>query len=131
AVLAVLRIPTMWWIIASGALLNLNLYALGAFLTSYLVRYHGLDIDHANRFSSVIYGFGGGLGLLLGGWLADLVGGKRTGGRVDLAAVAMLLSGPCLWLARDQPRGQPWAFAGLLLPGCVLLYVYYPPVYAT
>src|SRR5262249_42397678 len=74
---AVLRIPTMWWIIASGALLNLNMYALGSFLTSYLMRFHHLDIDHANRFSAVIYGFGGGLGMMLGGWLGDLVVHKR------------------------------------------------------
>jgi MFS family permease len=126
----VLRIPTMWWIIASGAILNLNLYALGSFLTSHLVRYHGLNIDHANRFSSVIYGFGGGLGLVLGGWLADLTVGKRTSGRLELAALAMLLSAPCMWFALEQPPREPWRFAALLLPGCMLLYVYYSTVYA-
>src|SRR5262249_34861379 len=62
AVLAVLRIPTMWWIIASGALLNLTMYALGSFLTSFLMRYHGLDIADANWISGVVYGFGGSLG---------------------------------------------------------------------
>jgi predicted MFS family arabinose efflux permease len=131
AVLAVLRIPTMWWIIASGAILNLNLYALGSFLTSYLIRFHGLDIDHANRFSSVVYGLGGGVGMILGGWLADLVAGKRTSGRLELAAVAMLLSAPLLWSALEQPRGQPWRFAALMLPGCMLLHVYFSAVYST
>src|SRR5262245_42131888 len=48
ALLAVLRIPTMWWIILSGALLNLNMYALGSFLTSLLMRFHGLDVRDAN-----------------------------------------------------------------------------------
>jgi MFS family permease len=131
AIAAVLRIPTLWWIIASGAILNLNLYALGSFLTSYLVRFHKLPIDQANYFSSVIYGFGGGLGLLLGGWLADLIVGKRTSGRLELAAVAMLLAAPCLWLALEQPAGEPWRFAALLLPGSLLLYIYYSSVYAT
>ena len=35
AIREILRIPTMWWIILSGALLNLNMYALGGFLTSF------------------------------------------------------------------------------------------------
>ena len=63
AVLAVLRIPTMRWIIVSGALLNLNMYALGTFLTSLLRRYHGLNEAGANGLIGAIYGFGGGLGV--------------------------------------------------------------------
>ncbi len=131
AIAAVLRIPTMWWIIASGALLNLNMYVLGSFLTSYLYRFHGLDIDYANRFSSVIYGFGGGMGMLLGGWFGDRIAKARVSGRLELAALAMLIAAPCLWLALEQPQGDYWRFAALMLPGCLLLYVYYSTVYAT
>jgi MFS family permease len=127
----VLRIPTMWWIIASGALLNLNMYALGSFLTSYLMRYHGLDIDYANRFSGVVYGFGGGMGIMFGGWVGDWISKRRVSGRLELAALAMLIAAPCLWLALEQPRRDYWGFAFLMLPGCLLLYVYYSTVYAT
>ena len=35
----VLGTPTMWWIILSGALHNFNMYALGAWLAPYLMRY--------------------------------------------------------------------------------------------
>src|SRR5436189_5126740 len=38
--LLVLSIPTMLWVIASGALHNFNMYALGAFVAPYLVRFH-------------------------------------------------------------------------------------------
>src|SRR5262249_6975714 len=58
AVLAVLRIPTMRWIIASGALINLNMYALGSFLTSLLRRYHGLNTAEGNLVSGVLFGVG-------------------------------------------------------------------------
>jgi predicted MFS family arabinose efflux permease len=129
--LAVLRIPTMWWIILSGALLNLNMYALGSFLTSFLMRYHGLRIGDANLIIGVVYGFGGSLGLLWGGWLCDRVVQKRAGGRLQLAALAMLLAAPCLWLALQQGRGDWFAFAAWLLPGCLGLYFYYASVYAT
>jgi MFS family permease len=128
--LEVLRIPTMGWIIASGAILNLNMYALGAFLTSYLKRHHGLNIEEANRFSGVVYGFGG-MGMLLGGWLGDYVARRRISGRLELAALAMLIATPCLWFALKQPAGKHWNFAALMLPACLLLYVYYSTVYAT
>ena len=71
AIRAILGIRTMWWIILSGALLNLNMYAMGSFLTSFVIRYHGLPIGTANYLVAVLYGFGGGLGMLAGGWLGD------------------------------------------------------------
>ena len=39
----VLSIPTMRWIIVSGALHNFNMYAIGGFLTPLVIRVHGLD----------------------------------------------------------------------------------------
>ncbi|MCI0464574.1 MAG: MFS transporter [Gemmataceae bacterium] len=128
---AVLRMPTMWWIILSGALLNLNMYAFGAFLTSFLMRYHGLSLLDANLVNGLVYGFGGSLGLLWGGWLCDRIVRKRADGRLQLAAVAMLIGAPCLWLALQQERGDWLAFAAWLLPGCVCLYFYYASIYAT
>ena len=38
--LLVLSIPTMLWIIVSGALHNFNMYALGSFVAPFLVRFH-------------------------------------------------------------------------------------------
>ena len=35
---AILRIPTLWWIIVSGALLNFNMYAIATFLPAFLSR---------------------------------------------------------------------------------------------
>src|ERR1019366_3336428 len=61
-----LRIPTMWWIIASGALVNFNLYALANFFPSFLTRYHGLSIAQAGLWAGVGYGAAG----LAGGLIA-------------------------------------------------------------
>jgi MFS family permease len=131
AILAILRIPTMWWIILSGALLNLNMYALGSFLTSFLMRYHRLEQVNANWISGVVYGFGGGFGMLLGGWLGDRVAGRRVNGRLLIATVGMIVAAPCFWLALQQSRGAYWAFAACMLPGCLCLYIYYSTVYST
>lgn len=130
AVRAILSIPTMWWVIASGALLNLVMYAVSAFSTSYYIRYHGLDIEHANRFNAMVFGGGGGLGMLIGGWLGDRAGRRGAAGRLQLAMVGCLLAAPLLWLALEQPRGEAWGFAGLMFAAVLTLYFYYSTVYA-
>ncbi len=128
---AILRIPTMWWIIASGALMNLVMYAVGAFSTSFYIRYHGLDIDIANRFNAVVFGVGGGLGMLLGGLLGDRAGRRGPAGRLRLATLGCLLAAPMLWLALEQPRGDATGFAGYLFVAVLAIYFYYSTVYAS
>jgi len=127
----VLAIPTMRWIIASGAVLNLMMYALAAFVTSFLVRYHGLDLGPATRVSGAVYAVSGTIGILAGGWMADHAARARMDGRLRLAAVTQALSAPLAWLALGQGRGDVLAFAIFLTPVCVCLYCYYPSVYAT
>ena len=127
---AILRIPTMWWIIASGALMNLVMYALGAFATSFYIRYHGLGIDIANRYNALVFGLGGGLGMVIGGWLGDRAGGRGAEGRLRLATIGTLLAAPLLWLALEQPRGSASGFAGCLFAAVLAIYFYYSTVYA-
>src|SRR5262249_20202442 len=66
----VLGMPTMWWIIASGALHNFNMYALGTFLASFLTRYHQVSVERAGQVSALVYGVGA-LGIFAAGWLGD------------------------------------------------------------
>jgi MFS family permease len=121
----------MWWIILSGALHNFNMYALGHFLSPLLIREYGVGIVRANWICGIVYGFGGGLGVLVGGWLCDRIVRRRISGRLEITALALLISTPCLFQALQQSRQHVWAFAGWMLPACVCLYVYYSGVYAT
>lgn len=131
AVRRVLSVPSMRWMIASGALINLIMYALAAFVTSYLVRYHGLGLGPATRVSGAVYGSAGLIGILLGGWLADRAARSRVEGRLQLAAVVLAAAAPPAWLALGQAPGDAMAFALCLTPVCVCFYCYYPSVYAT
>ena len=131
AVRRVLAVPSMRWIIASGALINLIMYALAAFVTSFLVRYHGLGLGPATRVSGVVYAVGGAIGILAGGWLADHAARSRVDGRLRLAALVLAISSPLAWLALEQGRGEAIAFGLFLTPVCVCFYCYYPSVYAT
>ena len=126
----VLSRPTMWWIIVSGALHNFNMYALGAFIASFLFRYHMLDVAWAGTVSGVIYGFGA-LGIFAGGWLGDRAFRRRVSGRLHVAWVGLAVAIPCLLFGLAAPRGEVWRCVLGLLPGCLLLYAYYGTVYAT
>ena len=126
----ILRVRTMWWIMASGALLNLVMYAVGAFATSFYIRYHGADIDIANRFNALVFGAGGGLGMLVGGIFGDRAARGGAAGRLRLATLGVLVAGPLFWLALEQPRGMAWRFALCLFVAVVAIYLYYGTVYA-
>ncbi len=76
---AILRIPTLWWIIASGALLNFNLYAIATFLPAFLC--------------------------LTAGYLGDAIIRRRKDGRLRIAAMTSLVAAPLACFGVLQPRG--------------------------
>jgi MFS family permease len=126
----VLGTPTMWWIILSGALHNFIMYALGAWLAPYLIRFHGASIGEAGVLLTLSYGLAGGAGLLLGGRAADAMLTRRRGGRLLLGAVSLALSVPLLYAALQVPPGHLMAVA-LVLGVCkAVMYVYYAVVYS-
>jgi MFS family permease len=126
-----LSIPTLWWLIVSGALHNFNMYALGSFLAPLLMRYHAADLRQAGMITTVVYGLSGIPGLLIGGALADKWGMKRKDGRLLVAAIATALSAPLMWAALARPARDTLLFAILGSLACALMYVYYASVYAT
>jgi MFS family permease len=128
---AVLKIPTIRWLIVTGALFNFIMYALTTFLPAYLGRYHALNLAQANTTAAIAFGAAGVPGLLLGGWAADHLAAIRSSGRLLLCSAALLLAGACIYLALNLPPGQRIGFVALMGTGCMLGYVYYSGVYAT
>lgn len=125
----VLSIPTMWWIILSGALHNFNAYAVNSFMPLYLGRYHGLAVDKAGLIAGFVLGAVGILGLLGGGLAADWVRKRSANGRMLLSAWSLLISTPCVYLALNVPKGSLISFMVLMGFGWMLIYVYYVTVY--
>src|SRR5262249_59665200 len=103
AVRRVLRLPTMWWVIASGALHNFNMYALGSFLASLLKRYHGVSVERAGQVSGLVYGCGA-VGIFVAGWLGGRGYRRGGGGRVDVGRLSLGLAAPRLLVALAAPR---------------------------
>jgi len=126
---SVIRIPALWWIIASGALLNFVMYAFSAFVASFLMRVHGISVSSTGVAAGLLFGIGGLLGGLIGGPVGDWVVHKREDGRMLVASLAALISAPVGYLAILEPV----ASIAILLLGLTycFLNMYYGLVYAT
>jgi predicted MFS family arabinose efflux permease len=127
---AVLKLPTMRWIILSGVFHNFNMFAINIFQTPFLQRFHEMGLKQASTVSSISLGAVGAIGLLAGGWLADRIGARRRDGRLLVSACALGLAAPCVLLALNQPKGAVTAFMVLMAIATMNMYVYYATVYA-
>jgi len=127
---AVLRLPTMRWIILSGIFHNFNMYAINAFQTPFLQRFHEMSLREASNVSAISVVAVGAINLLSGGWLADRLSVKRRNGRLLLSACSMAIAAPSIFLALNQPKGSTGAFMMFMALGTTTMYVYYATVYA-
>ena len=123
-------VRTLWWIVASGATFNFYMYAINAFNTAFLMRYHGLGLRQAGQVSAVTLGLVGLVGLAMGGVLGDRVRVARPNGRLLLSAAALLLAVPCAYVALQQPRGQFLVYGALIAGVTMLSFIYYATIYS-
>ena len=128
--LLVLSIPTMWWIIASGALHNFNMYAIGAFLSPFLQRVHLVSKLNAGMISMIVFGLAGIPGLIIGGMLGDRMVKSKPNGRLVVATIGILISAPLMYLGLRRPVGDLTGFILLTGFGMASMYIYYATVYS-
>lgn len=131
SMLSVLRIPTLWWIIASGALLNFNMYAIGTFMPAMFGRIHGLKVGTAGIATGVVWMIGGVAGGLGAGWIGDHIIRKRKNGRMQVAAAISLIGAPFAFFGAMQPKGALIAAVALWTVAFCALNAYYGLVYSS
>jgi MFS family permease len=130
APLSLLRIQALWWIAASGAILNFALYSFSAFLPAFLKRYHGLSVAQAGLWTGIGSGVAGVAGAVLAGLWGDRIMNCWSNGRLLLAAGAALLAAPLAYIAIALPAGNSAGALALIMPAYGLLQMYYGLVYA-
>ena len=118
---SLLRIPALWWITLSGAMLNFILYSFSYFIAAFLTRFHGMSVAEAGVWS----GLGSGVAGMAGALTVVAVGG-----RLRFAGAAALLATPLAWVAIRLPRGEAHGAIALLMLAYGLWQMYYGPVYA-
>jgi predicted MFS family arabinose efflux permease len=128
--MSIIRIKTLWWVVASGILFNFNVYAVNTFQTQFLSRFHELNLKDASNLSALSLGVAGVIGLLFGGWFGDRLRERSENGRLMLAATCMALSAPCVYIALQQPKGGVLVFTVLMAASTALTYTYYSTVYS-
>lgn len=125
ALISLWRLKTFKWLAMGGALFTLGTSAIITFGPSYLVRVRGFSIADAGAYIGVVTGLAAGAGVLIGGWLSSWNSPRRT---LILAALGLLVSGPCLFFAlnTDSRAGLLLLLAGPLFLGSL----YMGPSYA-
>lgn len=131
SVWSVLRIPTLWWIIASGALINFNMYAFGTFLPAFLSRIHGLSLAASGVTVGIAYMVGGIAGGTLAGAWGDRIIKSRKNGRMSSAALIALVGAPLAYYGIVQPRGSVVLAVTLITLSYGTLNSYYGLVYSS
>jgi predicted MFS family arabinose efflux permease len=127
---SILRVPTLWWIIASGALLNFSMYAIATFLPAFLSRIHGLSLASSGIASGFVYLSGGLAGCVTAGYLGDSIIRRRRDGRLRIAAMTALAAAPLACFGVLQPRGSLFIATICLTLAYALLTTYYGLVYS-
>jgi len=126
-----LSIPTFWWIIASGAFVNFNMYAIGSFLPAFLSRFHKLSLASSGIATGITYIVGGICGGLLAGYLGDRIVHHRVDGRLLIAAGLAAVGAPFAFLGIMQPAGSIVAALTCLTIAYGALNTYYGLVYSS
>ena len=126
---AILKIPTIWWIIASGALLNFNMYAISAFLPAFLSRIHHVSLAGSGVASGFVYATGGLAGGLGAGWIGDRIFHRRQDGRLLCAAAFSAIGAPLAYFGIVQH--DLWTAVILIAATYAALNAYYGLVYSS
>jgi MFS family permease len=126
---ALLRIPTLWWIIGSGLTVNFAAYPTSGFLVPLLQRHFGLGLGDAAMVTGLIVGATGLVGLTLGGTVADRMHRRSERGRLRYGAASMAIAAALTFLALRQGAHAVTVFAGLFGVGWLAYYGYYTCVY--
>jgi MFS family permease len=125
------RIPTLWWITASGAMINFNLYALGTFLPAFLTRVHGLSVARSGFWLGVGHVVAGIFAATAGGFIGDWAIRRRKNGRMLAASATALAAVPLAFWSVMQPAGSWVATTVSMCAAYGLLNTYYGMVYSS
>lgn len=104
AVCALLARKSSFWLLSFGAAsASICGYGIGFWLPSYFNTSLGLSLGSIGSYFGSIVLVGGSIGIFFGGWLADRLGGSRTGAYAAIPALAFLLTAPIYAVAMFAP----------------------------
>lgn len=119
---------TFWFASLGAAFLAFLSYGQAAFLGSFLIRVHGLNVGEVGLLLGLALGGGGALGSWLGGVAADRGAVRDTRAYMFVPAAGGLI-GAALYATAPLVNALPWVI-GLLTAATVSTSVWYGPIFA-
>lgn len=113
------RHPVLRNAIVGGTVANVALAALIAWLPSLLIRQHGMSMSATGAWLAFTIGALGGVGVLLGGWLADRLGARNNIWRLRTSAVGLFVSAP-LWAVAIVSNNTVTALIAIAAASCLI-----------
>lgn len=120
--------PALRHLAAGSALIVLVGYGVAAFLPSFLVRRHGLDLESIGLLSGIINGAGAAVGTLGSGFIIDRFGGR--GARYYAWFPAIMVAGAVPCFVTGFLTSSLALSALLLTLATTAIYTYIAPVFA-
>ncbi len=97
-IITIVSIPSAVFLLAAFGCANFVAMSLLTWLPMFVYEKFALSLTNAAITGTVFLQAGSVVGALSGGWLADLAA-RRTGGRMRVQALALLLAAPCVFQA--------------------------------
>lgn len=120
--------PALRHLAAGSALIVLVGYGVAAFLPSFLVRRHGLDLESVGLLSGIINGAGAAVGTLGSGFIIDRFGGRDARYYAWFPAIMVAGAVPCFVIGFLT---NSLALSAVLLTlATTAIYTYIAPVFA-
>jgi len=126
---SLLRIRTLWWVVASGLTINFAAYPTSGFLVPLLQRHFELSLSYAASLTGIVVGVTGLIGLTVGGTLADRMHHRGDSGRLVFGALMLLLSAVLVFAALWFGATSISVFVSLFALGWLGYYTYFTSVY--
>ena len=117
---ALWAIPAYRCLILAGGLCTLSAYAIGMWNTSFLVRSHGLSLQHAGLLAGVIGGGVAGIGALFSGWLSDRLTPRNPHWQVSIPIIGHVAALAALVAYLLWPDTVLVQLGSLPVPGAML-----------
>ncbi len=127
-------LATLWhsrsvrYLVFAFILLMTSWVGVGSWEASFLVRSHNIGVDEAGIWLGLIYGAGGLVGILLGGYVASRWLTHDEERQVRLSALMIVLQIP--FYAAFLLLGSTSAAALALLPVEIMCFFYFGPIFA-
>ena len=118
-------LPAYRCLVMAGGLTTLGSYAIGMWNTSFLVRSHGLSLQHAGLLAGFICGGFAGIGALFSGWLSDHLTRRNPHWQVGIPVIGHVTALSALFAYLLWPNTVWLHVAGVPVPSAMLLCALY------